>query len=290
MRRLVLNADDFGFTRGVNRAILEAHRRNIVTSATLMARGAEFDDAVRSAQSSPELGVGCHIVLVGGSPVLPAAEIPSLVAGHAVEASFRPGWGSFAAAALTRRLAAREIEAEATAQIRKLQQAGIAVTHVDTHQHVHIFPAVLQPILRAAQACGVRAVRNPFEPLTFGLPSRNFRLWKRWLGVGMLNAFRETFQRTVAEAGIFTPDGIFGVLATGRLDASMFRNIIERMPEGTWELLCHPGYDDAQLRSMPTRLWESRERELQTLTSPASSALLADHAIRLVSYRELTHP
>ena len=287
MRHLIVNGDDLGFTRGVNRAIMEAHQAKIVTSATLMAQGAEFDEAVRLAQSVPSLSVGCHIVLIGGCPLLPAQEVPSLVAEPATPGSFRSGWGVFVAAALSGRLMAKEIEAEATAQIRKLQQAGVAVTHVDTHKHVHIFPQVLQPLLRAAKACGVRAVRNPFEPVELGLLIQEIRLWPRWLGIGVLNAFAGTFRRMVKDAGMISPEGIFGVVATGRLDTSLFRYMIEHIPQGTWELVCHPGYDDAQLRSLSTRLRESRQKELQMLTSPEIPALLAKNDIQLLSYRDL---
>jgi hopanoid biosynthesis associated protein HpnK len=287
VRHLIVNGDDLGFTRGVNRAIMEAHQAKIVTSATLMAQGAEFDEAVRLAQSVPSLSVGCHIVLIGGCPLLPAQEVPSLVAEPATPGSFRSGWGVFVAAALSGRLMAKEIEAEATAQIRKLQQAGVAVTHVDTHKHVHIFPQVLQPLLRAAKACGVRAVRNPFEPVQLGLLIQEIRLWQRWFGIGVLNAFAGTFRRMVRDAGMISPEGIFGVVATGRLDTSLFRYMIEHIPQGTWELVCHPGYDDAQLRSLSTRLRESRQKELQMLTSPEIPALLAKNDIQLLSYRDL---
>jgi hopanoid biosynthesis associated protein HpnK len=285
VRGLIVNADDFGFTRGINRGVLEAHQAKIVTSATLMAQGAEVDDAVRLARAAPDLSVGCHVVLIGGSPLLPAREIPSLVVDQA--RGFRSGLAGFAAAALGGRLVAKEIEAEATAQIRKLQQAGIGLTHVDTHKHVHIFPQVLRPLLCAAQACGVPAVRNPFEALQFGLLGHEFRLWQRFLGVGLSNLFAGSFRRMVRDAGMMSPEGIFGVVATGRFDTRLFRFVIENVPDGTWELVCHPGYDDAQLHSMPTRLRESRQTELRLLTSPETLALLARNNVHLVSYRDL---
>jgi hopanoid biosynthesis associated protein HpnK len=284
---LIVNADDFGCTHGVNRAIAEAHRARIVTSATLMASGAEFDEAMRIAQSAPGLSVGCHIVLVDGSPLLPVSEIPSLIALPNGRASFRQGWADFSAAALRCGLVAKEIEAEATAQIAKLQHAGIRVTHVDTHKHVHLFPQVLPAVLRAAKACNVRAIRNPFEPARLGLLSQEFRLWRRWLGVGILNAFAGGFRRALRDAGMVSPEGVFGVIATGRLDARSLRYLIEHLPEGTWELVCHPGYDDAQLRSLPTKLLASRQAELNMLTSSEVSPLLAAHGVDLISYRDL---
>jgi predicted glycoside hydrolase/deacetylase ChbG (UPF0249 family) len=285
---LIVNADDFGFTHGINRAIVEAQRAATVTSATLMARGAEFDEAVRLAQSVPRLSVGCHVVLIAGSPLCPVQEVTSLLEG--AQRSFRTGWGSFAAAALSGRIIPEEVEAEVTAQIRKLQQAGIHVTHLDTHKHVHMFPQVLQPLLRAATACGVPAIRNPFEPMRLGLLSQKFGLLTRWLGVGTLNAFRRAFRRMVRDAGMISPDGSFGVVSTGKCYPSLFRDMIQHIPEGTWELVCHPGYDDAQLRAMPTRLHQSREEELRILTSPEVPGLLAQNHIRLISFHDLIHP
>lgn len=287
MRRLIVNADDFGFTQGVNRAIGEAHRAKVVTSATLMARGAAFEEAVRLARSAPGLSVGCHVVLTGGSPVLAASEIPSLLSGqNSAQPWFRSGWRCFAAA-YSGKMVAQEIEAEAIAQIRRLQQSGIKVSHVDTHKHLHLFPHVLAPILRACQACGVNAVRNPFEPVPLGLLSQYPGLWRRWAGIKALNTFAEGFRRAVEAAGMTSPAGAFGVAATGRLDTQLLGYLLEHLPEGDWELVCHPGYDDAELRSMPTRLWAARERELQALTSPETLRLLARSQITLISYADL---
>ncbi len=287
MRRLIINADDFGLTRGVNRAIVEACRGKVVTSATLMAGGTDFDDAVRLAQLEPRLAVGCHIVLLDGSPLLPASEVPSLIAKRSQSATFRRTWGSFATAALGGKLNPLEIEAEAIAQIRKLQEAGIAVTHVDTHKHSHIFPQVLRPLLRAAKACGVGAVRNPFGPERWDFGSRDFPLWKRWIGVRLLRVFRTSFHREVRKSQFATPDGILGLIATGRMTGHLLRRMLETMTEGTLELVCHPGYNDAQLRAMPTKLLESRQAELQILSSSETATMIASNGIQLISYRDL---
>jgi chitin disaccharide deacetylase len=243
---------------------------------------------VRIAHSNPSLSVGCHIVLLDGSPLLPASQIPSLIA-HSNDKlpAFRQRWAGFSAAALRGALSEKEIEAEATAQIRKLQQAGIRVSHVDTHKHLHIFPQVLQPVLRAAKACNVGAIRNPFEPPRLDLLRAEFRLRRRWLGVGLLNAFAGSFRRAVRHAGIISPNGTLGIVATGKLDERLLRFLIEHMPEGTWELVCHPGYDDAQLRSLHTRLLESREKEFQILTSPNLPLWLTGQGVDLISYRDL---
>src|SRR6267154_366240 len=146
MRRLIVNADDFGFTSGVNRAIVEAHTRGIVTSATLMANGAAFSEASQLAKTVPGMSVGCHVVLIDGQPVLASNQLSTLTNGGSANRIFRNGLKTFAARAVAGRLNPEEIEAEATAQIRKIQATGITVSHLDTHKHTHLFPAVLRPL------------------------------------------------------------------------------------------------------------------------------------------------
>ena len=283
MRRLIINADDFGLTSGINRAILDAHTAGMVTSATLMANGPKFAEAAKAATEAG-LSVGCHIVLVDGAPVLEPAQVPTLLAKHG---QLRQGFGEFALAALRHKLDPKQIEAEATAQIRKLQAAGIAVSHVDTHKHVHMLPQVLHPLLRAAVACGVRAVRNPFEPLRLDHLAAHPALWKRGGEVAILRTFARGFRRAAAEADVITPDGTLGIMATGSWGERVLRYIIENLGDGTWELVSHPGYLDPDLLQVKTRLRQSRPKELELLSSPASRKLLAENGIQLISYRDL---
>jgi len=289
MRRLIINADDFGLTGGVNRAIVEAHEGGVVSSATLMANGQAFDDAIALAQCRPRLGVGCHLVLVDGAPLLDPTAVRSLLdrGGSAGNPHFREGITRFGMLALLGRLRENEIEAEATAQIRKLQAAGVKVTHLDSHKHTHTFPRVLRPLLRAAASCGVRAIRNPFERIQGSQLAASPSLWRRWAEVGVLRGLARQFREAVQQAGIATPDGTLAIVATGSLNERLFRLMVEHLPDGTWELVCHPGYNDADLREVHTRLRQSREQELQILTSPATRELLAANGIEIVSFREL---
>ena len=285
VRRLIINADDFGLTRGVNRAIAGAHSRGVVTSATMMANSAAFDDAVQQARSSPGLGIGCHIVLVDGLAILPPDQVSTLIVGN--EKRFREGAGSMALSAVAGRLDAEQMREEATAQIRKLQAAGLTISHIDTHKHVHILPQVLRPLLRAAIACGVRAIRNPFGRIGFPIMARRPELWQRYGQFKLLQAFAGKFRQAVRQATMFTTDGSLGISATGYLDDALFRFILENLPEGTWELVCHPGYDDADLQRVRTRLHKSREAELRLLTASETRALLARNGVELISYRDL---
>lgn len=284
--RLIINADDFGLTQGVNRAIVAAHRSGVVTSSTLMANGQAFDDAVERAKSVSRLGIGCHVVLVDGVPVR-GGQTQTLADKKFPDGRFYQSLNSFAVRLVGGRINADDIEAEATAQIRKLQAAGVAVSHLDTHKHTHIFPQVLRPLLRAARACGVPAVRNPFGPVRFSVLAKYPSLWKRYGQVTVLNRLGGRFRKSVAEAGMHTTDGTVGIVATGAMDHYLFANIVESLPEGTWELVCHPGYNDADLARIQTRLRQSRVEEMRVLTSPEAREILGQSGIELISYREL---
>ena len=283
MRRLIVNADDFGLTPGVNRAILEAHASGVVTSTTLMANAGGFEDAVRLTQTSPGLSVGCHVVLVDGAPVSNPSQVPTLTD----SGEFGARLTSFAMRTVGGSINPAEVETEVAAQIQKLQGAGIEPSHLDTHKHTHVFPQILRPLLRAARACGVRAIRNPFGRVAFSAVLGRPKLWKRYGELMLLNPLARNFLGTVRAEGMITPDGSVGVAATGALDEELFRQILENLPEGTWEFVTHPGYNDAALDTVRTRLRQSREMELRILTSEAIRETVKRNGIELISYREL---
>lgn len=286
MRRLVVNADDFGLSSGVNRAIVKAHTDGVVTSATLMANGAAFCEVQALAKQFSNLSIGCHVVFIDGEPVLPPTDIPSLTQ----SGRFGDGLKTFATRALTGLLDSTEIAAEAKAQIRKLQIAGVFVSHFDTHKHTHMFPKVLHPLLQAAAECGVRAVRNPFGPrLPLRLPElvKRPNLWTRWAEVRVLGTFAGAFQNAIHRKGFVTTDGTLGIEITGTMDEMLFRAVATSVPEGTWEFVCHPGYNDSDLQTVNTRLRESREIELRVLSSPRTREILAQQGVELISYRDL---
>jgi predicted glycoside hydrolase/deacetylase ChbG (UPF0249 family) len=294
VRRLIVNADDFGLTAGVNRAIVEGNRSGIVTSATIMANAPAYAEAGALARATPTLHTGCHVVLIDGQPLTNGAQ--SLINGAFDENStdktprFRSSLKDFARAAVGKKLSAAEIQNEAEAQIARIQSAGITVTHVDSHKHTHMFPQVLRPVLRAARALGVKAVRNPFEPVRawpiagmLGAPG----MWLRCAGVMSFQLFAREFSKAVREEGMYTTDGTVGIAATGMLNQRTLSAILKALPEGTWELVCHPGYSDDDLRAAGTRLLKSREVELEILTSPETKRLLDRQNIQLVSYADL---
>lgn len=287
MKRLIVNADDFGLTHGVNRAIVACHQRGIVSSATLMATGTCFDEAAALATQMPHLSVGCHVVLVDGEPLLPANDVRSLL--EPGTNRFYHSIGEVLRAVAGGRFRAEEVEAEAGAQFARLQGSKVEVSHFDAHKHTHMFPSLLRALLRAASAHGVSAVRNPFEaPGAVGwreaLAGKTLLVRKSETTLLRALLYRRWLQ-TVRDAGFSTTDGSLGVAATGTLDEARLRAMLTRMPQGTWELVCHPGYNDGELAAVRTRLRESREVELRALMAITASELSEKYGAELVPFR-----
>jgi len=285
VRRLIVNADDFGLTSGVNRAIIEGNQSGIVTSATLMANAKASDAAIDLAKAQPSLKTGCHVVLIDGMPL--TGNLPTLTE---TPQRFRSSLKRFAMAAVRKQISAEEVQREVEAQIRKIQSRGIALTHVDSHKHTHMFPHILRPLLRAAKACGIRAVRNPFEPfrcwptgMVLGSPG----LWPRSAFVMAFQMFAAEFRRALKDEGMVSTDGTVGIAVTGMLNQQKLLRILKALPDGTWELVCHPGYSDSDLKAAGTRLTKSREIELTALTSTEVREVVARQKIELISYADL---
>ena len=287
MRTLIVNADDFGYTRGVNRAILEACREGVVTSTSLLANGAAFEDAVECAMSEPRLDVGCHLNFIEGKPVSPPERIPHLVgpAGPGgKDGRFWPAWQLASRLAL-RMVPESEIEQEAGAQIEKLLQAGIRVSHVDTHKHTHTHPAVARAVARAARRLGIGWIRRPFENF---LPGGAARLSAKRLLVGSLHLLAPSFERRMAAMEMAMPDFFTGIVLTGRLTHEEFGATLAALPQGVTEVMCHPGYCDAELEGAPTRLRRERELERETVSDGTWRGVARDKGIRLTSFGELS--
>jgi hopanoid biosynthesis associated protein HpnK len=291
MRRLIINADDFGMTAGVNRAVTEAHAAGVVTSATMMANETATADAIGRASQSPRLSVGCHVVLVDGRPLSLPNRVPSLIGFHNGDGPhFRPGIAGLAMAALSTKVSEPEVHAEASTQIETLKKQGVNLSHIDCHMHSHILPVILRGVLQAARDHGIVAVRNPFEPAWSVSATRkgtSLRSWTRSLQVSILRALEQQFRSTVKEDGVKTPDGTIGIAVTGLLDRDLLVRLVSAMPDGTWELVTHPGYNDDDLTNATTDLKRSRAVELEVLTSPETLDLLRKRGIRLISYRDL---
>ena len=266
-KQLLVNADDFGFTPDVNEGIVEAQRRGILTATTAMANGDAFDDAARLARENPALDIGCHLVLVGGRSLLSGRPFPLTVS------------------KLLGALARREIRPydELKAQVRKIVDAGMRPSHLDTHKHTHLAPPVLDAVARLGEEFGIRWVRRPFD---FPLSAAGVPLLKRMTSRA-LGLLRRRFHRVLSRHGCQTTDHFAGFQITGRFRTAELVQLVDRLPEGSTELMVHPGRCGPALRRARTRLKESRERELEALISPEVRAAVERHGIRLVNYREL---
>lgn len=262
MRQLVVNADDFGFTRDVNQGIIEAHRNGILTATTIMSNGAAFNDAVRLAKENPVLDIGVHLVLVGQPP------FPTTVA------------------RLTRAVVLKQIQIyeELSAQVCKALDAGLKPTHLDTHKHTHLLPPVLDAVARISEEFKIPWVRRPFD---FPLTPRGVS-WKKRAVSRSLGVVRSRFQRVLASHGCRSTDHFAGFQITGKFDASDLTALIRSLPEGSTEFMCHPGICTAELRAAHTRLKESREEELRALTAPEVRDALRDSGVELATFSSLT--
>jgi predicted glycoside hydrolase/deacetylase ChbG (UPF0249 family) len=252
-----------------------------------MANGPAFDDAVALALARPTLGVGCHILLVDGTPVSDPSTIPTLLGPDS--RTFRNSLVDFSLAVLRGRVRPQEVAREVLAQIQKLQRAGIDVTHVDTHKHTHILSHIARPILDLLEQVSIPAIRNPFEPRWSAALSSNPR---RSMLIRALEPRRRRFESLpqIAAGRILTTDGTLGISATGNLNSTTFQTLLHAMPQGTWELVCHPGYNDRDLDAVATRLRAHREIELRALLAAfahSSSKPLNPSALQLIHYGEL---
>lgn len=290
MKTLIVNADDFGLTPGINRGIVHAHLRGILTSATLMANGAAFCQALDLAREHPSLGVGCHLTLIGGPPVSSPDKIPSLVD---EEKLLPPTVREFFWRLALGRIKREEIYRELRAQVEKIFKSGICVTHFDSHKHVHGHPVVFEAVLKLAQEFKVRAIRNTREsPLKLkslthlGRRSR-IKHWWRYQEKLPLRLLTRRTQRRLGNGTIAHPHHFFGVSQTGFLDAALMDNLLNGLPDGVSELMTHPGYPDEELDKVRTRLRRQREEEVRLLTDPRWQSKVQELGIRLETFSVL---
>jgi chitin disaccharide deacetylase len=286
MRNLIVNADDLGWTAGVNCGIAEAHRNGIVTSASLLANGGAFADGVRTANGLPGLGVGVHLNLSDGAPVASAGQVRTLLG---EDDEFSGGPENLLLRLTAKRLDLREVEKEWDAQIAKVRSAGLRPTHVDGHKHVQMLPGLFAVAVRLAKRHGIEAVRIAHEasPLRTALSDGNesssvtFKQGVQARGLKLLaRRAREMAERN----GIATADYFCGIAQTGVLSKPGVLKLLASLPEGTTEFMCHPGRLDDDLRKSRTRLQQSRQKELEILTDKTVRKSVADLGIRLINY------
>jgi hopanoid biosynthesis associated protein HpnK len=263
LKRLIVTGDDFGLSLPVNEAIEEAHRRGILTATCLMVGAPAAADAIKRARRLPDLGVGLHLVVVRGRPVMPAAAVPDLVDGEGrFDANLvRAGFRYFFLPRVRRQLAS-----EIRAQFAAFRRTGLPLDHVNAHNHMHVHPTVLSLVLRIGREYGMTAVRLPFEPhVGGGLAAR--------LGRVFLGLWIALMRRRLATAGIRHNDFAFGISDCGHMDRNRLLSLLANLPEGISEIFCHPA----------TRRWPEIELEAAHFGFEDEFEALIDPAVRMAA-------
>jgi hopanoid biosynthesis associated protein HpnK len=280
MKQLLVNADDFGLSRGITDGIIAAHQRGIVTSTSMIASGRGFDDAVAKARANPNLGVGVHLTLVEELPVAAPQEIPTLIQSNG---RFPKNYSMLMQGLLLWRIRRKDVEREFRAQIEKCINAGLRPTHLDSHQHVHALPSLFRMVLRLAREYKIAGVRIPRDS-------------PRWRGDRPCDNFAQKYALSLLtryDAFVYRPgnfkicQGAAGIFDSGVLSEERLLAIVDRVPEGVTELVCHPGMGDAESMAMYGHWGYSWQMELEALTSAAVKARLQARQIQLINYAGL---
>ena len=275
-RQLLVNADDFGLSSAINNGIVAALTEGIVRSTSIVASGDAFDEAIDQARANPQLGVGVHLTLVEEAAIAPSATIPTL----APQGMLPPKYGALIKAVATGHIGMLDIEREFRAQIEKCLAVGLTLTHLDSHQHTHAFPAIFKLVLRLGNEYRIPGIRIPRDR-----PRLSQRSVPRFLPKCALCVLAHGDAMLFARGGSITTQHFAGLFETGDLTQQALLNIFAKLKPGTTELVCHPGQPDASGKY--TNWNERRQTELATLTSPTIRKAVGDNRIELISYREL---
>jgi predicted glycoside hydrolase/deacetylase ChbG (UPF0249 family) len=291
LKNLIVNADDLCWTEGVNQGIADAFRNGIVTSASMLANGAAFEGGLEVARGAPGLGLGVHLNLSDGAPLADPETVTSLLND---KGEFASGPESLFLKQVRRGLVLNEVEIEWDAQIQKVRDAGIEPTHLDGHKHVHMLPGLFEIALGLAKRHSIGAIRVALEEsslrtaLASGEKQHSGVVMKQGVQARGLKLLARDVRGQAERAGIATADYFCGIAQTGELTLEGLKKLVKSLPEGTTELMCHPGYVDAALKKTATRLQDSRQKELEILTDTGIRNLVASQGIRLIDYGFVT--
>jgi hopanoid biosynthesis associated protein HpnK len=281
-RRLIVSADDFGMSPGVNAGIIRAHRDGILTQTSLMVTGAACAEAVELARAHPALSIGLHLALVQGRAAAPANAIPLLADSQGrfsnnpvlsgIRYYFQPGVRA-------------QLRREITAQLEAFRATGLTLSHVDGHLTIHMQPVVLSILLELRERYAIRAVRLPREPLAAALRFDRRHPARKCFEAAAFGALARWAAPRLARAGVRHPDHVFGMHQTGHVTEAYLLALARELPAGVSEIYCHPAVvDDEARRWRPADY--ACDRELAALTSPRVRAALDAAAIERITYRD----
>ncbi len=291
-RKLIVNADDFGLTAGVNAGVAECCERGVLRSATIMANAPAFQDAVTTAKRCENLGVGIHFVLTRLKPLTDAAKIPELAGGNGELPS---GPAELLKLVLTRKGVREEIRRELFAQAERVFDSGIIPTHFDSHKHVHLIPPVLETMIEIGRRWSIKWIRGPFESpagliFLFDVErSKRGQFLRQYAAALCTSPARMAFRSLMRGSGIRCPDYFHGISATGLMTPDFIRRFSEKVKPGINELMTHPGYVDDDLRALGTRLLGSRGKEKDIIASEELKELLLKHKIVIGNFGEVNN-
>ena len=280
MPKLIVHADDFGLSEQINEGILQAHLHGILTSTSIMANGAAFEHAMSICRSVPSLDVGIHLTLVEEQPVLDASTLLSLVN---VDGRFHHHIAEFMKRYCTGRISLREVRSELDAQIRKVMNRGVSVSHLDSHQHIHMLPCIWRITAELAMEYGIPAIRFPRERVRAYMLKQRGAI-SRVLPLLVLNCFCWLGRHTRA----LRTDHLVGFFFGGNLHKDNLQEVLRHLPRtGTCELMCHPGFDDPKTRySHWGYHWVD---ELHALIDQEIVEELQRKGVQVISYRQLAN-
>jgi len=282
MIRAIVNADDFGLSRGINDGIILAHRQGILTSATLMANMPGFDHAVGLAKENPKLGVGVHLNIVRGKPLSPPETIPSLLT---PEGLFPADMPYLLKKIRKKGLRPEEIEREFRAQIEKTLAAGIRISHFDSEKHAHTIPLIFGLALKLATEYKIRRIRFINEVCLTFPPAQSLKSW-------LISYWCSSMKKKIRENGIMVADRFYGLCKSGRMTAARLGNILGSLVRGTSEIMVHPGFVTPELADLEPvigsyYIHKFREAELKALLDDRLREIVRARDIRLINFHEL---
>jgi chitin disaccharide deacetylase len=283
MKKIIITGDDFGLAQPVNEAIIEAHRRGVLTTASLMV-GADFcSDAVERALQCPSLRVGLHLVVVEGRPVLSPAAIPDLVdaEGEFSTRLVRSGFKYFSYPGIR-----RQLEAEIRAQFEAFRKTGLALDHLNAHNHMHLHPTVMSLILKVGGEYGLKAVRLPCEP-----PLRSWKASGKSPGPKLatwifLRPWLALMKQMLRRANVRHNDYIFGMADSGAMVPDLALRFIRNLPDGVTEIYFHPATRRCTEISRTMPLYR-HEDEFKSLTSSRVARAIAESGARRIAFSDL---
>ena len=279
MKQLIINADDFGRHELINRAVKIAYEKGCLKSASIMAGGIAFDDAVKTAKNLPNLGVGVHLTLANGNPILPQKKIPSLVTEEGI---FYDNHAEFLKRYLQGKINFDEVRAELAAQIEKVLRAGLKPTHIDSHQHLHHVPKIIDIVLELADVAKIHAIRISDTKIFEG----DFGGVGQFIGRVGLASLAKFAAHKARKKNFVMPDHFTGIVAGESVTENFMLNLLENLRGGTTEVMLHPGTDNSVLENFCK--WEHNfEAELQAVTSPKVLKLLDEKNISAVNFSAL---